>query len=101
MDQAATALADYYSKFPPSSGWSVESIIQDNSGLKLDAMVTVTSDSDQQRIKMLSRMEQFTIAKLACPTMKPALREALGNIRVWVHLQDAKKKELASSICPQ
>lgn len=101
MDQASTVLAEHYATHPPASGWTVESIIQDNEGSKLDTIVIVTSDSDVQRIKMLSRMEQFTIAKLACPAITPTLRNALGKTRVWVHLKTAKKEDLTSSICPQ
>ncbi|HEY9164353.1 MAG TPA: hypothetical protein VIN57_07055 [Magnetovibrio sp.] len=101
MDQASTTLAEHYATHPPASGWTVESIIQDNKGSKLDTIVIVTSDTDVQRIKMLSRMEQFTIAKLACPTITPALRDALGKTRVWVHLQTSKKEDLTSSICPE
>lgn len=101
MDQASTALAEYYAAHPPASGWTVESIVQDNQGVKLDTIVIVTSDTDVQRIKMLSRMEQFTIAKLACPTITPPLRDALGKARVWVHLKTAKKEDLTSSICPE
>ena len=100
MDQASTALAEYYATHPPASGWTVESIIQDNQGAKLDTIVIVTSDTDVQRIKLLSRMEQFTVAKLACPTITPPLREALGKTRVWVHLKTVKKEDLTSSICP-
>lgn len=100
MDQASNVLAEYYATHPPASGWTVESIIQDNQGAKLDTIVIVTSDSDVQRIKMLSRMEQFTIAKLACPTITPPLRDALGETRVWVHLKTVKKEDLTSSICP-
>lgn len=101
MDSAANALADYYSKHPPESGWTVESIIQDNKGGKLDAIVLVSSETDVQRIKFLSRMEQFTIAKLACPAMTPALSDALGGVRIWVHLQTDQKEELTKSICPE
>lgn len=101
MDNAAIALAEHYAANPPESGWTVESIIQDNKGAKLDAVVVVTSEEDVLRIKMLSRMEQFTIAKLACPQMTPALQDALGNVRVWVHLQTPAKEQLTSSICPE
>ncbi|MCR4377111.1 MAG: hypothetical protein NUV50_03340 [Rhodospirillales bacterium] len=101
MDNAATALAEHYATNPPESGWTVESIIQDNKGAKLDALVVVNSEEDVLRIKMLSRMEQFTIAKLACPKMTPALQDALGKVRVWVHLQTPAKEQLTSSICPE
>lgn len=101
MDKAAAALAEHYASHPPESGWTVESIIQDNKNAKLVAIVLVAADADLQRIKMLSRMEQFTIAKLACPKMTPTLRDALGNVRVWVHLQDPKKVLLTASICPE
>lgn len=100
MNQAAVALSEHYASYPPASGWTVESIIQDDKNEKLVAVVLVTSDTDIQRIKILSRMEQFTIAKLACPTMTPALRGALGKTRVWVRLK-TPKEELTSSICPQ
>ena len=100
MDNAAKTLAKYYAAHPPESGWIVESLIQDNKDAKLVALVVVTSDADLQRIKMLSRMEQFTVAKLACPKMTPALQNALGKIRVWVHLQGPKKELLTSTICP-
>lgn len=101
IDNAAVALAEHYAANPPESGWTVESIIQDNKGAKLEALVVVTSEEDVLRIKMLSRMEQFTIAKLACPKMTPALQESLGKVRVWVHLRTPAKELLTSSICPE
>ena len=101
IDDAAVALAEHYAINPPESGWTVESIIQDDKGGKLEALVVVNSEEDVLRIKMLSRMEQFTIAKLACPKMTPALQDALGKVRVWVHLQTPAKELLTSSICPE
>lgn len=100
MDEAAVALSEHYASHPPTNGWVVKNIIQDNDNDKLVALVMITSDDDIQRLKMLSRMEQFTIAKLACPTMTPALRDTLGDTRVWVRLK-TQKEELTASICPQ
>lgn len=100
MDEAAAALSEYFATHPFERDWSVETIAIMDADNKLVAKVLVNSDTDVGRLRLLSRMEQFTIAKLACPTMTPELRDALGDTRIWVQLV-ADGKELTSSICPR
>lgn len=96
----ATALDRYYADHPSDRGWKVLGISIDPNEAKLVVQVLVTSESDVNRIKSLSRMKQFSAAKYACPEMTPNLRAALDkNTRIWIRLQ-TRKKELARSICP-
>jgi len=99
--QAAGVLSEHYTAHPPPHGWTVEAVNPERDTDKLVVEVLISSDADIQRIKMLSRMEQFTVAKLACPEMTPALRTAIGaKVRVWVQLKTAKEI-LTASICPE
>jgi len=101
LDQAASALTGYYAQHPPERNWVVETIKPDSENHKLVVDVMVEDETDVGHIKMLSRMEQFTIAKLACPTMTADLRTAIGDgTRVWVQLK-APKEILTRSICPE
>jgi len=100
MDHAAAALAEYYASHPFEREWDVQTIAILDSENKLVVKVQMNGENDVQRIKLLSRMEQFTVAKLGCPEMSPTLLDALGGTRVWIELHDAKQ-ELTSSICPQ
>ena len=100
LQKAAAALASHYTSHPPDRGWKVETVSPDIESGKLMVEVSVTSENDIAHIKGLSRMEQFSVAKLACPTLTPTLRAAIGTkARVWVHLK-TKKKTLTTSICP-
>lgn len=100
MDHAAAALAEYYASHPFEREWDVQTIAILDSDNKLLVKVQMNDENDVQRLKLLSRMEQFTVAKLGCPQMTPALLDALDGSRVWIQLHDAKE-ELTSSICPQ
>lgn len=100
LNQSANALNDYYATHPPARGWTVNSVSPDLNAGKLIVEVLVTSQKDVDHIKALSRMEQFAIAKLPCPSMTPELRTAIGkDARVWVHLK-SEKAAITSSICP-
>lgn len=100
IDNAISALSVHYAITPPNQKWELASIKPASDSKLIDVVVNVTSESDVSYLKTLSRMEQFTVAKLACPTATPELKAALGkNLRVWVHLY-AQNKEMTSSICP-
>lgn len=100
LNQSANALNDYYATHPPARGWTVNSVSPDLNSGKLIVEVLVTSQKDVDHIKTLSRMEQFAIAKLPCPTMTPELRAAISeDTRVWIHLK-SEKAAITSSICP-
>jgi len=99
-ENAIKALADNYAKNPLPRGWKLLSITPDVQSFKLNVDVLVTSDKDINSLKMLSRMEQFSVAKLGCPLMHAGLQQAIGSsTRIWVHLR-ANNKELTASICP-
>ena len=100
LNQSANALNDYYASHPPARGWTVNSVSPDLNAGKLIVEVLVTSQKDVDHIQTLSRMEQFAIAKLPCPSMTPALSTAIGkDTRVWIHLK-SEKAAITSSICP-
>ncbi len=100
LAQDARALSRYYADHPSDRGWKVLGITMDPNEAKLVVQVLVSSESDVDRIKSLSRMEQFSAAKYACPEMTDGLRAALDkNTRIWIRLQTGKK-ELTRSICP-
>ena len=100
LAQDAATLGRYYVDHPSDRGWKVLGITVDPNEAKLVVQVLVTSESDVNRIKSLSRLEQFSAAKYACPKMTAELRAVLDkNTRIWIRLQTGKK-ELTSSICP-
>ncbi|OEJ65987.1 hypothetical protein [Magnetovibrio blakemorei] len=100
VNDAISALSVHYAITPPNKKWELASIKPASDAKMVDVVVNVTSDSDVSYLKTLSRMEQLSVAKLACPTATPELKAALGqNLRVWVHLY-AQNKEITSSICP-
>jgi len=100
LNEAVSALTAHYAVTPPNQKWELVSIKPDSAAKKLDVVVHVTSESDIDHLKTLSRMEQFAVAKLACPAMTAELKAALGaNTRIWVHLY-TQNKEITSSICP-
>lgn len=100
MDNAISALSIHYAITPPNQKWELVSIKPASDGKMIDVVVHVTSESDVSYLKALSRMEQFAVAKLACPATTPELTAALGPTRrIWVHLY-AQNKEITSSICP-
>lgn len=97
----ATVLDKHYADHPSDRGWKILGISIDPNEAKLVVQVLVATESDVNRIKSLSRMEQFSAAKYACPKMTPDLRATLDkNTRIWIRLQ-TRKKELARSICPR
>lgn len=99
LNKAAKLVADHYRQNPPSRNWrvlSVKAVIPDD---KVMVQVLVTEEKDVNRIKMLSRMDQLHVAKLACPLMFDDLRTQLGNnTRIWIELK-ANNKVLVTSIC--
>lgn len=101
LNRATAALSKHLTENPPVRGWKILSVAPQANADTLMVDVLVSSDADIEHIKALSRMEQFSVAKLACPAMTPALHEALGpKTRIWVRLQ-SKKEILTASICPQ
>lgn len=101
LSQAASALSAHYATHPLTREWKVETVKPDSENDKLVVEIMVMDETDVGHIKSLSRMEQFSVAKLACPTMNPKLRTAIGSdARVWVYLK-TQKETLTSSICPQ
>lgn len=100
LKEAVPVFVDYYATHPLTNGWKVKGIMPDFASGRLVVQVVVTSDADVSHIKSLSRMEQFSVAKIACPTMSPALQDAIGSkARVWVQLK-TKKEVLTTSVCP-
>jgi len=92
-------LKNYYLKSPPNTGWEIMSISAENEQ-KLVVDMRVVSESDLNKIASVSRMQQFAIAKLACPITSDDLRSKIGkDTEVWVRL-NSDTKVLTLSICP-
>lgn len=101
IDGAVSALSVHYAITPPNQKWELISITPKPETNRIDVAVNVTSESDVSRLISLSRMEQFAVAKLACPTKTAELTAAIGTeLRIWVHLY-AENKEVTASICPE
>ena len=100
LNQAADALRQHYAVHPLDREWAVRAIEAQQDDDKLTVHILVQSETDVARLRAMSRMEQFSAAKLACPVMSPALRQALDKTRVWVTLS-ANGKTITSSLCPQ
>ena len=100
MEKAIQSLKSYYAAHSPPRGWSVSHIAADADD-KLRVDIKINSESDINQIKSRSRMDQFQIAKLGCPTATPALKKTIHDkTRVWVRLI-SNSEELALSICPK
>ena len=97
MSAAAKTLQSYYRSNPPARGWKVKSVsVKDGSKIVID--IYIQSASDLNQIQSVSRMQQFSIAKKACPS--PSYLASLpGSASVWVQLR-SKTKTLTQSICP-
>ena len=92
-------LKNYYLKSPPNTGWEIMSISAENEQ-KLVVDMRVISESDLNKIASVSRMQQFAIAKLACPITSDDLRSKIGkDTEVWVRL-NSETEVLTLSICP-
>lgn len=100
LDDAAAALSEYYAANPFKRDWHVSTIAKLTKENKLVARVEINAEGDVQRLRSLSSMEQFSVAKLACPNMTTDLRESLGDVRVWVALT-TEDKQITTSICPK
>ena len=100
LNDAAAALSQYYAEHPFERDWQVTTIAILEQENKLVARVEINAEGDVARLRTLSSMEQFTVAKLACPAMTPDLRNAMGDTRIWVALTTGNK-QITTSICPQ
>ncbi|MFC1673179.1 hypothetical protein ACFL12_03395 [Pseudomonadota bacterium] len=98
-NEEVAALDTYYADIVLPREWEVKSIEEYGRG-DLVVEVEIGAAKHARFIKSKSRMAQFRIAKLACPTHVPNLRDAFRKgTRVWVRLV-ADREELATSICP-
>lgn len=94
-----SSLEAYYTQSPLPRDWSLSGFTTDDNG-KYVIEVLVESTNDIRLIRSKSRMNQFNIAKLACPTNASDFQKILGKqARIWVRLM-SETGELTSSICP-
>ncbi|WP_132938990.1 hypothetical protein [Varunaivibrio sulfuroxidans] len=97
--KVAQWLKGYYAENPPNGNW-VAREVRAESGKKIIVDVLIPSQQQVDQIKKLSRMEQFTVAKLACPKNGVEIQKAYREgITVWIQL-NAKSEALTRSICP-
>ena len=98
LNADATVIKQYYKSSPPPRGWKVKSVsVKDGDKIMVD--ILVESASDLNMIASVSRMQQFTVAKQACPSVA-ALRGMLTTkAGVWMQLR-SKSEVLTQSVCP-
>ena len=98
LNADATVVKHYYKSSPPPRGWKIKSVgVEDGDKIIVD--ILVESANDLNMIASVSRMQQFIVAKQACPSVA-ALRGALKtNVGVWVQLR-SKSEVLTQSVCP-
>lgn len=98
-DTFAQWLKDYYAENPPNGNW-VARDVHAEAGKKIVVDVLIPSQKQVDQVKKLSRMEQFTVAKLACPKDGVEIQKAYREgITVWIQL-NAKSEALTGSVCP-
>lgn len=99
IDAQSQWLASYYHDNPPNGNW-VAREVRSEGAKKIAVYVSIPSQKQISQVKRLSRMEQFTVAKLACPKEVAEIQKMYREgITVWIHLMD-KNETLTVSVCP-
>lgn len=94
------SLQTYYKETEPKTNWKMTGISADTNAKRIYVDFLVTSQSELERILAVSRMQQFAIAKLACPSLDSSVINAIHeDLAIWVRLSSAADV-ITLSICP-